>query len=191
MVTNRTRKAPKMRFDTEKVTEAAALLLSLRGGQMHYIKLLKLLYIADREALGEWGIPVSHDNYVSMDNGPVLSQTYNLVKEGGRVWSEYISAPFGDYEVKLTGEPPKSKKLSRAEENILRRVFDQHGHKNRWDLVDYVHTFAEWHDPHGSSIPIEVEEILQALNEPPESIRAIVMELENQRKVEERLQACL
>ncbi len=181
-----------MRFDAEKVTEAAALLLILRGGRMHYIKLLKLLYIADRQALCEWGIPVSHDNYVSMDNGPVLSQTYNLVKEGGRVWSEYISAPFGDYEIELTGEqPPKSKKLSRAEEKMLRSVFEQFGHKNRWDLVDYVHTFPEWRDPHGSCIPIQVEEILQAMNESPEAVKAIVAELENERKVENRLEACL
>ena len=28
-----------MRFDAEKVTEAAAFLLDLRGGRMHYIKL--------------------------------------------------------------------------------------------------------------------------------------------------------
>jgi uncharacterized phage-associated protein len=179
-----------MRYDAEKVTEAAALLLARRGGRMHYIKLLKLLYIADRIALSEWGIPISHDNYVSMDNGPVLSQTYNLVKDGGRVWSKYISASFGDYEVQLIGELPKSKKLSRAEESLLQRVFDNYGHKNRWDLVDYVHAFPEWHDPHGSSIPIEVEEILQALNEPPEGIRAIVAELENERKVEKRLEAC-
>jgi uncharacterized phage-associated protein len=178
-----------MRFDAEKVTEAAAFLLNLRGGRMHYIKLLKLLYIADREALGAWGIPVSNDNYISMDNGPVLSQTYNLIKDGGRVWSEFISAPFGDYEIQLTGIPPK-RKLSLAEENMLRRVFDQFGHSNRWDIVDYVHKFPEWRDPHGSSIPINIEEILRALDESPENIRAIVTELEHERKVEERLGAC-
>ena len=173
-----------MRFDAEKVTEAAALLLNLRGGRMHYIKLLKLLYITDREAFGAWGIPVSNDNYVSMDQGPVLSQTYNLVKEGGRFWSEYISAPFADYEIQLTGEQPPSKKLSVAEERILRDVFGRYGHMNRWDLVDIVHKFPEWRDPHGSSIPLRIEEILQALNEPPENIRAIIAELENERKVE-------
>ena len=180
-----------MRFDAEKVTEAGAFLLNLRGGCMHYIKLLKLLYIADREALAEWGIPVSHDNYVSMDHGPVLSQTYNLIREGGRVWSEYISAPFGDYEIQLINHPGKSRKLSLAEENLLRRVFEQHGRKNRWDLVDYVHTFPEWHDPQGGSIPINLEEILRALDDSPENIEAIVAELKYERKVEERLEACL
>jgi uncharacterized phage-associated protein len=180
-----------MRFDAEKVTEAAAFLLNLRGGCMHYIKLLKLLYIADREALAEWGIPVSHDNYVSMDHGPVLSQTYNLIRDGGRVWSEYISAPFGDYEIQLINHPGKSRKLSLAEENLLRRVFEQYGARNRWDLVDYVHTFPEWHDPHGSSIPINLEEILCALDDTPENIEAIVAELRYERKVEKRLEACL
>jgi len=178
-----------MRFDAEKVTEAAAFLLGLRGGRMHYIKLLKLLYIADREALAEWGIPISHDNYVAMDNGPVLSQTYNLIKEGGRIWSEHISAPFGDYEIELSGNPPSGKKLSRAEENILRRVFEQYGHKNRWDLVDYAHTFPEWRDPRGSSIPINVREILEALNESPDEIQATLAEIEHERRVEELFEA--
>ena len=91
------------RFDFEKTLQGASVLLNLDGSRMDRIRLLKLLYIADREAFGEWGIPISHDNYVSMDNGPVPSQTYNLVKEGGRFWSEYISAPFGDYEVCLNG----------------------------------------------------------------------------------------
>jgi uncharacterized phage-associated protein len=180
-----------MRFDEQKVTEAASLLLQRRGGRMHYIKLLKLLYIADREAFAAWGIPVSNDNYVAMDQGPVLSQTYNLVKEGGRFWSEYISASFGDYEIQLTGDVPPNRKLSRAEEDMLHRVFEQYGHLNRWDLVDLVHKFPEWHDPHGSSIPIKVEEILQALEEPAENIKAIIAELENERKVEIRLASCL
>lgn len=179
-----------MRFDAEKVTEAAAFILGLRGGRMHYIKLLKLLYIADRQALAEWGIPVSHDRYVSMDNGPVLSQTYNLIKEGGRFWSDYISAPFGDYEVRLiTEQPPKPKKMSRAEEDLLNRIFAEYGHKNRWDLVDYAHTFPEWEDPHGSSIPIQLEQVLEALDESAEDIRAIVAELEQERKIDEKLGA--
>ena len=35
-------------FNERKAMEAAAHLLHRRGGQMHYLKLLKLLYIADR-----------------------------------------------------------------------------------------------------------------------------------------------
>jgi len=41
----------KLRFDEAKATQAATLFLKLRGGRMHYIKLIKLLYLLDREAL--------------------------------------------------------------------------------------------------------------------------------------------
>lgn len=177
-----------MRFEEQKVTEAAALLLELRGGCMHYIKLLKLLYIADRHAFSEWGTPISNDNYVSMDNGPVLSQTYNLIKDGGRFWSEYISAPFGDYEVQLSCPIQKKRKLSPAEEEVLQAVFHEYGHQNRWKIVDFMHTLPEWKNPGGSSIPISVRDILQGLNEPEETIDAIVSEIEHERKIEARIE---
>lgn len=176
-------------FNERKAMEAAAHLLRLRGGQMHYLKLLKLLYIADREALHRWGIPISHDNYVSMDHGPVLSQTYNLIRDGGsRLWSEHISAPFGDYEIRLVGEKPTIQKLSRAEESLLDEIFSRYGRANRWDLVDETHKFAEWRDPQGSSLPISVRDILHALGEPEEEIDAIVAELGYEREVNERLE---
>ncbi len=176
-------------FNERKAMEAAVHLLHLRGGRMSYLKLLKLLYIADREALHRWGIPISHDNYVSMDHGPVLSQTYNLIRDGGsRLWSEHISAPFGDYEIQLTGDMPIIEKLSRAEESLLDEVFDRFGKATRWDLVSETHKFAEWRDPHGSSIPIEIRDILRALGEPEEEIRAIVAELGYEYQVNERLE---
>jgi uncharacterized phage-associated protein len=169
-------------FNEKKAMEAAAHFLHLRGGQMHYLKLLKLLYIADREALHRWGIPISHDNYVSMDHGPVLSQTYNLIRDGGsRLWSEHISAPFGDYEIRLLGQKPAIEKLSQAEEKLLDEIFTRYGGANRWDLV-------EWRDPHGSSIPISIRDILRALGEPEEEIEATLAELGQEHEVDQRLE---
>jgi uncharacterized phage-associated protein len=177
-------------FNEQKATEAAAYLLRVRGGRMHYLKLLKLLYIADREALRRWGIPISHDNYVSMDHGPVLSQTYNLIRDGGsRFWSEHISAPFADYEIELTGNPLQVEKLSVAEERLLDEIFESYGKLNRWDLVEKTHGFPEWKDPHGSSLPIDVRDILSALGEPEEEIEATVAELEYESKVSHQLEA--
>lgn len=61
------------RYREEKATEAAARLLKLRGGAMSHMKLIKLLYLLDREAYVRWGRPVTYDTYVSMPHGPVLS----------------------------------------------------------------------------------------------------------------------
>jgi uncharacterized phage-associated protein len=62
-----------MRFNERKATQAAAYLLKRRGGKMSYMKLIKLLYFADRVALSRFGRPITTDRYVSMDRGPVLS----------------------------------------------------------------------------------------------------------------------
>jgi uncharacterized phage-associated protein len=72
----------RLRFNEAKATQAAARLLRNRGGTMSYMKLIKLLYLADREALASWGRPITTGNYVSMDKGPVLSHVLDRINEG-------------------------------------------------------------------------------------------------------------
>src|SRR5437868_161662 len=107
-----------LRFNERRATEAAAFFLKLRGGRMSYLKLIKLLYLLDREALLRWGRPVTTDRYVSMDNGPVVSRIYNLIREQSApgtdpIWRSYISAPL-EWEVSLLSSPDPEE-LSPAE----------------------------------------------------------------------------
>lgn len=154
-----------LRFEHERATQAAARLLQRRGGRMSYMKLLKLLYLADRKALLSFGRPITFDRYVSMDHGPVLSQTYNLMvaeespNEAPSYWRQHISEP-DNYEVSLRVHVPPHDKLSPAQEHILDDVFAEFGALGRWELVDLVHTLPEWKDPHGSSIPISLRDVL-------------------------------
>jgi uncharacterized phage-associated protein len=69
-----------LRFHFEKSLQAAGVLLHLEGGRMPYMRLLKLLYIADREMLAETAKPVTGDRAYAMKNGPVLSHVYALIK---------------------------------------------------------------------------------------------------------------
>lgn len=150
---------------------------------MSYLKLIKLLYLADREALLRWGRPVSTDRFVSMDRGPVLSRVLDLitgdVPPGPRgVWNEYVSAPF-DFEVRLVVAEPQSDELSVAEEKLIREIFEKYGKMSRWSLVDLTHSLPEWEDPQGSAIPIEVRDILRAGGKTELEITAIEAELES------------
>jgi uncharacterized phage-associated protein len=177
------------RFDEIKATQAAAYFLALRGGQIHYIKLIKLLYLADREALIRWGVPITTDRYVSMNNGPVTSKILNLITDDRPkpVWSEFISAPLGDYEVKLLKKAPIDR-LSRAEEKLMKEIFEKYGHMNRWKLIDDVmHKLPEWQDPEGSSIPISFRDILHAAGEEEAEIQAVMRELHSIDEAEESL----
>lgn len=169
-----------MRFNEAKATQVAALLLKLRGTQrMKFLKLLKLMYIVDREALSKWGRPVSTDTYVSMDRGPVLSRVYSLINEEQdqqTYWAQHI-VPAPGYDVRLEVDPGDDE-LSRAEEELVREVFAQHGHKNRWQIVKELHDVPEWQDPHGSMIPIALRDILRAVGKSHADIAAIEEELE-------------
>lgn len=157
------------------------MLLQLRGGRMSYMKLIKLLYILDREALCRWGRPVTTDCYVSMDRGPVLSRTLNLITEESTphahsFWVKYISEP-EHYEVRLQGEP-NMEELSEAEIALIQEVFAVHGRKSRWDLVNLTHAYPEWQNPCGSAIPIEYRDILRAGGKTEGEIAAIEEELD-------------
>jgi uncharacterized phage-associated protein len=178
-----------LKFDETKATQAAAFLLKMRGGRMHYLKLIKLLYLADRAALLRWGLPISTDHYVSMDHGPVLSNIFNLITDDKPkpVWAKFISAPLGDYEIELREDPPTDR-LSRAEEKLLGEIYAEYGYRNRWDLVNNVmHKLPEWHNPQGGSVRIQIREILEAQGEDEEEIRAVVKELRTISNAEEAI----
>jgi hypothetical protein len=181
-----------IRFDESKATQVAVSILKRRGGRMHYIKLLKLLYLVDRASLIKWGTSVTTDHHVSMDNGPVCSNILRLITEENRekpVWSKFISPPMGEFEVELqTQENLPNGKLSRAEEKLIDEVYEEFGYRNRWDLIDNVmHKLPEWQDPHGSAIHIRLQSILEAGEEKPEEIRATMRELRIMAKAAEVL----
>jgi hypothetical protein len=62
------------RFKFERSLQAAGVLLGLDGNRMQRIRLLKPLYIADRELLSETGRTITGDRGVDMDHGPVLAR---------------------------------------------------------------------------------------------------------------------
>ncbi len=167
-----------MLFSEKKITEAAGYLLALAGGEEFHMKLLKLLYIADRTALARWGFFLSYDSHVSMRFGPVLSKTYNLIKyeRDGDYWRDHISPRVRD-KVRLL-KPTSTDSLSRAEECLLSEVFTEHQSLNQFELSKLTHReFPEWRDPGKSSMPITPREILQAQNVPDDEIRDILQDL--------------
>ena len=150
---------------------------------MGYMKLIKLLYLADREALLRWGRPISTDCYVSMDRGPILSQTLNLINEGSGPggdgpWSKLISPP-ESYDVRLLVEDPPKDELSKAEEELIDEIFRRFAHMERWKLVDHLHTLPEWTDPSGSALSISYGAILRAGGKSEEETAVIEQELES------------
>lgn len=176
-------------FSEEKAAQVAAYLLQHRGGQMSYLKLMKLMYLADRVSMDDYGFPISDDAWFSMSLGPVLSNTLELVQSGGREgdWDEWVRPGDQAHSVALARPHPNRDdfdELSDAEIEVLDNVWHEHGHKTRWQLVDYTHEVcAEWHNPFGSSRPISPQEMLKALGRSPEEASELSQELYQRRQL--------
>jgi uncharacterized phage-associated protein len=175
-----------LEFNYERSLEAAACLLRLHGGSMNYMRLIKLLYIAERELLAETATPLTGDCYKAMDNGPVLSTVYDHIMEKHWTnpdWHTYVKK-IPNFKVTLAKDPGGDH-LPKIVTDKLVQVTEKHKDKNHWDLVKLTHEFPEWiknKPAQGSSNLIPLEDILEAMGEGPETLNAIMEdELERQR----------
>lgn len=151
-------------FNFAKTLQAAGVLLGFANDRMEYMRLLKLLYIADREILAETNRPITGDRVVAMKHGPVLSRTYDIIKgesAWSSEWSEYIRTTHKDIERRKTINRDN---LTRAEVEKLLEVSERHQGDSVWEICDKTHELEEWQKYYvvGTSTPIPWEETLVA-----------------------------
>ena len=134
----------KFRFEPLKTTQAAAHLLTLEGRVMDRMRLLKLLYIVDRELLAAKGRTLTGDRAIAMNYGPVLSHTYNLVngkEQSPEDWNRYIRSV--NKKVVLMGDPGRGE-LSKREIDKLEEVSSRFRDISTSGLSAFTHEFLEW-----------------------------------------------
>jgi uncharacterized phage-associated protein len=154
-------------FNTMKSIQAAAVLLQEHGDKMSRLRLVKLLYIADRESIAETLRPVTGDNAVAMDHGPVPTRIYRLICRKDRdtpLWDEFI-AQDGERDHLLKADPGV-KKLSKFELAKLRELCKRYERFTDYQIADITHQFPEWIEnqpPEGSKRDIPLDHILTAL----------------------------
>ena len=96
-------------FKFTKALQAAAYLLRREKYQsMNYMRLIKVLYLADRESIRLTGRPITGDRFAAMKRGPVLSEVLDLLK-GEHLcspdWAQYIAR--AEYDVQLVRDPDR------------------------------------------------------------------------------------
>ena len=177
-------------YSERRTAQMAAFMLIRCGGQMSHLKLMKLLYLADREAVKRYGWSISEDYAVAMPHGPVLSMTLDLMsgncdsEPGG--WDAWISAK-ADHQVSLQTEPEIDDldELSVSDLEVLEAVWQNFGHMDRWQIRDWTHANCpEWKDPGGSSNPITNEDLYKAVGYTPEAASELLDEFKSHREVD-------
>jgi uncharacterized phage-associated protein len=173
-------------FDIKKAVQIINHLLGRNRGTINYTKLIKLLYIADREYLSLYDATITGDKYVSMENGPVLSEIYNLImgrttnKHDQLYWDGFFCRNAYDL-TKVHDNRLPTDALSPAEIEILDTIQARFKRKNYSKMIEYVHNkdlFPEvkWEEARQSSLPLAVEDILRNLGRSEEEINAIEKE---------------
>lgn len=179
-------------FNEKKAAQAAAFFLFQARQPMSVLKLMKLLYLAERRSFERHGSPMIGDRLVSMPHGPVLSVTYNHMSgelestEGG--WDSWIADRAGhDLDLRdraALKDPADLLELSDADLEILAEVWGQFGRMSQWELRDWTHdNCPEWKDPEGSMIPMRLEDLFAALKYSPEQTREAMERLEGESAV--------
>lgn len=179
-----------LQFDFERSLQAAAYLLELEEGSMDYIRLLKLLYIAERELLAEQATPLTGDVFKALKYGPVMITIYDIIMDRSwrsAEWDRYIKMK--NYSVRLAQDPGRDR-LSPAIVGKLREVSDRYREMNNWDLVEVTREFPEWRknappaDPPGI---IPLEDVLEAMGAEEGTLEAILEEEAIRRQMDDIL----
>ena len=157
---------------------------------MSYLKLMKMMYLAEKQFLLTHGERLTGDEMVSMPYGPVLSSAYGCFMGGSEYWDSWIENP-GGYDLALRSSVIVNEKdpldtfdeLSLAEQEVLDSIFNEFGNVSRWALVAKLHDpkfCPEWEDPHGSSYPIPVSALLMKNGKTKREADAILRRLEEE-----------
>lgn len=70
----------KFNENIETTVHSLLYILKMLGGQADFHKVFKIMYFADQKHLIKYGVPISNDKYIAMNNGPVPSMIYDILK---------------------------------------------------------------------------------------------------------------
>lgn len=166
-------------FRERKALEAVSYILERipEGTRTEYLKVVKLLYLADRQLMLDRGRTITGDQMNALPNGPILSTTLDLLEGEIDGWGEHLTNP-QQYVVELV-QPVAPAALSRADMKALDSVLAEHGAKTWQELIEFTHTLSEWImkgiGTKRKWAIIEVRELAEALGYNEEQAEAIVV----------------
>ena len=149
-------------FNERKAAQAASILLERAGGSMEYLKLIKLLYLADRAALIETERPITLDHYASMKHGPTPCQVLELILHEhppeDSIWHRYVKRRY--FDAFLCGQI-ESEWLSEYDVSLLNDIYETYGKLRSSQVVSQTQALPEWQDLGETAIPIDPTDILR------------------------------
>lgn len=149
-------------FDHQKSVQTIAYFVRKAGGSAEKLKLIKLIYLADRLSFTRRGKPINFDSYFSLPHGPVASTALNGMDHNLRepAW-EALALAENRKDITIVGEVADDY-LSRADRSILDDTWNQFGGMTSSQIRNWTHKHCAEYVEVGpaKSLPIDLSEIL-------------------------------
>ena len=132
-----------------KATQALNFFARQNGGKINKLKVLKLLFFADRYHLRKFGRPVSECAYFAMAHGPVASEAKNLAEEADQLpenaltYARQYVQKQGEYDCETVADVDASV-LSASDLEALDFAWRNFGNFSKYQLRDITHHYPEW-----------------------------------------------
>lgn len=138
-----------MRFEYKKATQALNYFARKNSSyKISKLKVLKLIYLADRFHLRKYGRAITNDNYVAMQFGPVASTVKDIAEQSSfldkkiKCYAErYLSQADSNHDIRSLIEVDTDV-FSETEFEVLDLIWEKFSERPR--LVDFTHQFPEW-----------------------------------------------
>lgn len=137
-----------------KITQSLGFLLSLDDNhRMNKLKLVKLIWAADRYHLRKYGRTVTDSEYFALPHGPVSSLTLDVIDndevalyaEDISFISEHITPWESDKNQIVLYNETEYDYLSETDKEALKFAWDTFGDKDPFELADNItHQYPEW-----------------------------------------------
>ncbi len=164
----------KFHFRERKAAQAAARLLRRHARPMPAERLAALLYLADRRALLETGLPVTGDRWIPTHRGPAPQRVLQLLDAppaASAIWSGYISSC--PDRTAIPANDQDDGQLSDYDRQLLDDTHDQFAPITEPALTAHLQALPESCNPSSKPEPIDPRAILRAAAFPPDHINDI------------------
>jgi|YNPMSStandDraft_1061717.scaffolds.fasta_scaffold10520_1 uncharacterized phage-associated protein len=136
---------------TETIIESLYYILQ-KIGEADKIKLVKLIYLADKYHLIRYGRTITNDDYYAMEYGPVGTTLKDVLSYDSSNISEHEKKYFSELIERKEAYTFQAKKdvnisfdmLSETDKEALNFVIEHFGNINSKQLSEYTHQYPEW-----------------------------------------------
>ena len=137
-----------IRFEpkVDKIIEVILYLARCKDIELDIYKVVKLVYLADVLHLNEYGRPLTYDQMVAMEYGPVPSTTYSILKKDKRLRGvDYDNLPFDFIElggrtyIENPNREVNTEHFSKSDLKVLEETVKEYGKKSFRQLYNMTH----------------------------------------------------